>query len=159
MEKQLLNEEEVLQRLSVAMDLLGFNTEIVELPDYPLSIESKVPGYEDTQLNLCLIFMPAQDILDNQSQVLQVYFALNDGEVGADLFAILHELCNSLNMSCINGVFGVQESIGKACYKQGVVIPLGTPLDTALNMIMQNLLLMALNLDSVYNKFTALLGK
>ncbi|MFI3257353.1 MAG: hypothetical protein R3Y36_03530 [Spirochaetales bacterium] len=137
--------------LEVAMKLMGFQAEVVELEEYPVSIEAKVPGYEDLPVDLVLIFLPLEKAVNDQVQILQIYFSLYDDDVAPEKFEQLRRLCNTANTSSSVGVFGVQEDIQRICYKQGVVLRPETNKDIALQSAMDVLLLMSLALDTHYD--------
>ncbi len=153
----LLDEQDFLSKIGTALDIMGFDTSLVEAGEYPVSLEGKLPGYEDLPLNFVLIFLPVQDVFDNQTQALQIYFSLYDYKISEDKFDILTTLFNRLNTSTVNGVFGVQCDIAEVCYKQAVLFPAGIDMDNALSIAMQNLLVMALALDKHYDSILAII--
>ncbi len=151
-DKILLDEEEFLGKLGTALKLMGFDVSLIDSTDeYPLSLEGKLLGYEDTAIQMVMIFLPVQKAFDNQSQVLQVYFSLNEKDVPNRKKEKLFGLLNTFNMSSITGTFGYQAEAERVCYKQGVVIPQGTGMQEGLTLAMQTIMLMALNLDSKYD--------
>lgn len=157
MEKTLQNEKDFLLGVATAMDLMGFQTAVLDSGEYPVSIESKLLGYEDMPIDLVLLFLPTKDLYDDEAQILQIYFSLYDCDIDVEKFEELKSRFNYLNMSTAVGTFGVQEHIFKACFKQGVLIPAGTRTEVAMKMVMQNLTLMALALDSCYEDILAII--
>ncbi len=147
----LLEEREVLSRMSTALQLMGFGTTLVEAGEYPVSLECSLPGYENLPLSFVLIFLPVQETFDNQTQALQIYFSLYDQDVPSDKQDALTTLFNQLNTSTIVGTFGVQTDIAQLCYKQAVLLPAGIDMDNALSVVMQNIIVMALVIDANYD--------
>ncbi|MFI3213452.1 MAG: hypothetical protein R3Y24_08920 [Eubacteriales bacterium] len=149
-----LGEEDYLGRLTAALRLMGFTADLVESEEYPISIEADVLGYEEEGIQMTALFLPMEDYLGQEVQLLQIYFSLFD-DVPEESYAEVERVCNFYNTSSTVGVFGVQEGLEKVCYKQAVALRGARGMEGMLNVAMDTIVLMALNLDRCYDALQA----
>ncbi|MFI3284855.1 MAG: hypothetical protein R3Y57_07215 [Erysipelotrichaceae bacterium] len=139
-----------LQRFGLSLDLMGFNTEIVEIPDIPLSVEFKILGYEDMPIDAVAMFLPVPQDVQDQVSIFQIYISLYDEELSITQFLDLENLCNHFNTNGAVGCYGVQEELGRICYKHSLIIRNEIDIQTALQLSVDALILMSLSLDKTY---------
>lgn len=150
-------QEEFANQLNIAMNLMQFESDIIPAGEYPLTIQSKLPGYEQLPVDLAAMFLPLEAVYGDEVEVFQFYFSLWEDDISAEKYKELEDICNFCNMNTATGVFGVQEDIARLCYKQGVPIRLDCDLGTSLKVVMDTLIMMVDSLDKVYDRFMAVL--
>lgn len=151
-----LNEEELLQKLAASMDMLGFDTKLVAIDEYPLSIECKMPGYEELPLDMVLMFLPLDEALGDEVRIFQVYCSLYDEEIPQEKFSQFIRLFNSYNMSTPVGCYGLQEDLSLICYKYAIPIRQDQSVVSALNGMVDGTIFMAMSLDRWYDEILEL---
>ncbi len=151
------SEEDFLSQLSLSMDLMGISNELVELEEFPLSIELTLPGYEELPLEGVLMFLPIDEAYGGEIRIFQIYFSLYDQDISPEKYDQLESLFNTFNTSSSAGCFGVQRDISRICFKQSFPTRDDRDSRTTLQTAMDTLILMALTLDKTYDQILGLL--
>ncbi len=146
-----INEELFLSKLSTVLQVLGFQSRLVEDEGSPLSIDGVMAGYEAEQVKITILFLPLKEVLGDSVQILQIYISLFD-DVKESMYEQLQLICNDANFSMAVGTYGIHENFNILCLKQGVPLKGSYCEEDALNIVVDMILLMAISVDGYYSK-------
>ncbi len=145
------SDKELIEKIAQGLDILGFQTEVYDTEETPVSIGAPLVGYEAEQVSLTILFLPMEDVLGEEVQILQMYISLFDQEIPEEQYVEMERMCNFCNMNTPVGTFGVQEHLGRVCLKTGITVRKEQSFDIPLGATLDTVIMMALALDGVYD--------
>ncbi len=117
-----MEERDLLQEMGNALQMFGMDPYFAESEDFPLAVETKILGYEDTDVLLNIMMPPMGSIIEEDVKVLQFYISLFDQNMKPEQFIDVERFCNWVNAQTAVGSFGVQEYSRRLYYKQTIVL-------------------------------------